>query len=195
MKTSMRVWRRGSCSRPGTLVLIAMLAASGCAAPGRTVVAEPEPEPDPVAEPVDVAAIDHSAYEDFDPSPYRDEPAIPEPLEHDVPAQLLAGRAGAGTVRVGEGYRIQLFQTQDRMRAEEAVERIVTWWLEEQERGNRSDLFSRSQPPVYNVWRQPYYRVRVGDFASRSQAERALAEVKSRFDGAFVVPDRVNLVR
>jgi len=112
-----------------------------------------------------------------------------------VPEQLLAGRAGSGTVRVLEGYRIQLFQTRDPEQAESAVERATEWWRGQKEVGNRSDLFVGSDPPVYNIWRQPYYRVRVGDFASRAQAERALEEVNDWFEGAVVVPDRVNLLR
>jgi hypothetical protein len=40
---------------------------------------------------------------------------------------------------------------------------------------------------------QPYYRVRLGGFEFRNEAERALAFVRGRWPEAFIVPDRVTI--
>ena len=40
---------------------------------------------------------------------------------------------------------------------------------------------------------QPYYRVRLGAFEFRDEAEGALTFVRQRFPEAFVVPDRVTV--
>jgi hypothetical protein len=40
-------------------------------------------------------------------------------------------------------------------------------------------------------WRAPFYRVRIGPFATEQQAETVLEEAHSTFPDAFVAPDRV----
>ncbi|PSQ84464.1 MAG: hypothetical protein BRD44_00860 [Bacteroidetes bacterium QS_7_67_15] len=49
--------------------------------------------------------------------------------------------------------------------------------------------------PVHTVYRQPYYRVRVGNFTSRSEAERALQFLSSRYGDAFIVRDDVTVTQ
>lgn len=51
------------------------------------------------------------------------------------------------------------------------------------------------RPGIYLVYKQPYYRIRVGNFARRADAEQALDVVKPHFPNAFVVPDEVTVVR
>lgn len=174
------------------VVLVTAAIAAGCAGVGR--VAE-EDEPVDVVPVEEVEAINHAAYEDFDPAPYRDSAPSLEVLEHDVPAALMEGRTAAGTTRTVDGYRIQLFQTRERDVAERAVEQATQWWRSRKEAGSRGDLFESNSAPVYNVWRQPFYRVRLGDFATEDEAEEILSDVRGRFDGAFIVPDRVVVVQ
>lgn len=45
--------------------------------------------------------------------------------------------------------------------------------------------------PVYLSYGQPYYRLRVGDFRSRVEAEKCLREVRGRFTNAFVTADNI----
>lgn len=45
--------------------------------------------------------------------------------------------------------------------------------------------------PVYLLYEAPTYKVRVGDFWDRRDAEAWLHEQRYRFPGAFVVPDKV----
>ena len=46
--------------------------------------------------------------------------------------------------------------------------------------------------PAYISWKAPNYRVRVGDFRSRLEAEGFLAKIKYRYPSAFVIPSKIN---
>lgn len=46
--------------------------------------------------------------------------------------------------------------------------------------------------PVYLSYGQPYYRLRVGDFRNRVEAEKCLREIRGRFSNAFVTADNIN---
>ncbi len=45
--------------------------------------------------------------------------------------------------------------------------------------------------PVYLSYGQPYYRLRVGDFRNRVEAEKCLREIKGRYTNAFVTADNI----
>lgn len=135
-----------------------------------------------------------AVYEVFDPSPYAEE-EVPSDIavEHDVPESLMEGRAGASVSRTVQGFRIQVLNTLSKREADQEVEEILVWWREQDREGG---LFSRrGTPPVYTIYRQPYYRVRIGDFVSREEAQRALDAIKSKFPGALIVPDTVTTTR
>lgn len=146
----------------------------------------------------DAAPIDHGAYETFDPSDYPEtDPRAEVPqdsLVHDVPAALLNNRpteaSGSGVVYSGVGYRVQVFQSTDKGEADQAVNQAVAWW-------NRSAAqYSLNRTPeVYTVYRAPYYRVRVGNFRTRGDAQRLQSALGAQFNGAFIVQDRVTVRR
>jgi cell division septation protein DedD len=50
---------------------------------------------------------------------------------------------------------------------------------------------SAERAPVTIAWKAPLYRVRMGPFASRAQAEEVLGAARSAFPEAFIVPDRI----
>jgi hypothetical protein len=75
-----------------------------------------------------------------------------------------------------EGYRIQLvFGSRDE------VSRLKSRFLAEYDYS------------AYESYLQPNFRLRVGDFMTRFEAEKALKELKSVFPGAYVVPDRIEV--
>lgn len=122
-------------------------------------------------------------------SPPDDEPTgadMPEANEPDEPA--------APSTRTIDGYRIQILTTGDKDEADRQVTQAEQWWRA---------LAPAERPPyvgeedvyVKVAWRQPYYRVRIGRFASRSEAERALDTVSRQYSDAFIVPDRVTVTR
>lgn len=55
--------------------------------------------------------------------------------------------------------------------------------------------FSEKYPdvPVYLIFGQPYYRLRIGDFRTRLEAENMHQQVKKEYKNAFVTADRIEL--
>ncbi len=163
-----------------------LLAAAGC----KTVEPPPALPPPP--------PINMADYEDFDVGLYEDELPPRPTVEHDVPAALLDGKATVTqTPRTTQGYRIQIYSAQDKFQADDRMARATRWWRTQHSLGNLDDAYQddASEPPVYLFYRQPYYRVRVGNFATRSDALHFLRMIERDFPDAFIVPDTVNLVR
>lgn len=198
--------------RPRRAALVLPLAALGLAACSSSrPVAPPAPPPAPAAPRVDIAAT-----ETMDLAPYvAERPVVPQPVQHEVPADLMTNRVPEAPAPVAEarrpapsrpapvptrptptptrtptrptrpvyaavqGYRVQIIQSTNRAEAERAVQSAMSWWR--RSRGG--------SPEVYLVYRAPYYRVRVGNFAQRPEADR----VARAFPNAFVVPDRVTV--
>lgn len=97
-------------------------------------------------------------------------------------AESATGHATAPTSRTG--YRIQIFDSNGRGARKEAQGRKMA--VERR--------FSRLR--AYVSFDSPYWRVRVGDFHTRAEAEHALTELRRSFPGfgaSFrIVRDRVN---
>ena len=79
-----------------------------------------------------------------------------------------------------EGYRIQLFMES----GNDAVQKAEAFIQE----------FEEEYPewPAYLSFGQPYYRVRIGNFRSRLEAEGALRSLKRQFQQAFITSDMIN---
>ena len=154
---------------------------------------------DPDSGPITPDPINMAEYEDFDAAPYEEEPPVPTTgVEHEVPESLLSGKVDAQPAsRTGSGYRIQIYSTQDKRAADRQAEQAVAWWRELHHAGELDNLYfdEPTPPPVYQDFRQPYYRVRLGNFASRAEAQRMLPLVEQRFSRAFIAPDKVTLSR
>ena len=78
------------------------------------------------------------------------------------------------------GYRVQIFMEigNDAVSHAEAVK----------------GAFTAAYPelPVYLTYEQPYYRLRVGDFRNRVEAEKYVRLIKPQFNLAFVTADIIN---
>lgn len=170
------------------LATLLLFFVSACAGPRET--AEPVEEGDALPTP----AVDLSAYEDFDPSVFEELALSPAAqFEHDVPDRLMEGRADAGVRSEVQGFRIQVHSSLDKNAAVD-VEEQVQEWLRAESNSAPTSLTS-GEPPIYVVYIQPYYRVRIGNFTSRQAAERAREHLALRFPGAFIVPDTVVITR
>jgi hypothetical protein len=133
-------------------------------------------------------------YETFDVSAYPVRPPDQTvEVKHQVPRQLMQGRADEGARQTLEGYRIQVFSADDQGAAQEFRERVRQWWGEIQDEAP-GELF-RDKPPIVIEYSQPYYRVRFGAFADRDAAEKALDFVRKEYDGAFVAQSTVTIVQ
>jgi hypothetical protein len=78
------------------------------------------------------------------------------------------------------GYRIQIFfdsGTNSGERARKAKEEFELLF---------PDI------PGYITWKTPNYRVRVGDFRTRLEADRALVDIEEEYPNAWVIKDEIN---
>jgi Sporulation related domain. len=133
-------------------------------------------------------------YETFDVSSYAVEPPKQTvEVSHQVPRQLMTGRADEGARQTVEGYRIQVFSAQDQEAAYDFRQRVRQWWQAVEESAP-SDLF-RDDMPIVIEYSQPYYRVRLGAFARRETAGKALEFVQDEYSGAFVARSTVTVIQ
>ena len=160
---------------------------AGCSSTGRSTTI---PEPETGISQADLQRA-VTAAEGFDPSMYAEEPPVVDAvLEHQVPATLLSGEASAGAY-VSGGYRIQVQFARDKATADQTVENVIAWWNKMKGRYRETTLFD-GLAPVQNVYRQPYFRIRLGNFGTKEEAEEMLEIVRNEFPGAFVVSDGAN---
>ena len=174
---------------------LAALTLSACSAVGP---AGPDVGPEP---PPEDTAPAYPAYETFDPSEYDAAAPTTSEVVPDVPAGVMAGRvvipdqAGAPapqepTAQQVEGFRVQIFSSASRPAAETVRTEAVRWW-----EGAQSVAGAPATMEVMVAYLQPYYRVRMGAFATRAEAEAALALVRRQYPEAFLVPDLVTVMR
>ena len=78
------------------------------------------------------------------------------------------------------GFRVQIFMEV----GNEAVDHA------EVVKKNFTEIFP--ELPIYLSYEQPFYRLRVGDFRNRIEAEKYLRLIKPQFNLAFVTADVIN---
>jgi len=90
-------------------------------------------------------------------------------------------------------YHVQLRLTEEKAQAVHTQGRAQQWWAQQSAADHPSLLGDApsSDPPVTISWKAPFYRVRLGPFATRPQADSVLAAAQPTFPDAFVAPDRV----
>ncbi len=91
------------------------------------------------------------------------------------------------TPRVLAGYRIQVGSSRDRNEANQFLQETIEWWNMTREEEDPSIA------PIYIEWEQPYWKVRLGNFRTRQEANRMLSGVRQEFEGAFVVPSPIEV--
>ena len=168
------------------LFLVVLLGLAACSGPRET--SDPDPAP--------VDQREQPAYETFDPAPYDAEPAPPDnTIRHDVPEMLMDGEiempetTGPRTV---QGYRLQVFSSADKAAADDVLDDASGWWRIVRDDPDAAAAFPNGLP-MEVFFNQPYYRVRLGAFEFRREAEAALPVVQRRFPETFIVPDIVTV--
>lgn len=81
------------------------------------------------------------------------------------------------------GYRVQILSTRDVVLADSTKDSFSAW---------ADSTFEGYHPEAYVLFRQPYYRVKAGDFRSREKANEFSRMIKEKFPGAWVVHDRID---
>ncbi|MEX2600714.1 MAG: SPOR domain-containing protein [Balneolaceae bacterium] len=104
---------------------------------------------------------------------------------HDMPESFLQ-EVEEEEVDIFAGYRIQLLSTRDMAIADSTQSNFNAW---------ADSTFQEYAPHAYIHFRQPYYRVRAGDFHSQERAVEFSRILKSDYPDAWVVHDRINPVR
>lgn len=86
--------------------------------------------------------------------------------------------AGGGASTKVSGFRVQIYSGNNRNDAYSAQAR-----------------FRRIYPNIntYLSYTQPNYRVKVGDFAQRAQAQSLMQELKKNFDSVFIFNEEVTI--
>ncbi len=76
-----------------------------------------------------------------------------------------------------DGYRIQLFFNSGPAAREQAI------------RLKADFLSSFPDYPVYILYQSPFYKVRIGDFRTKSNALKVFQEIKKKYPTAYIVKD------
>jgi hypothetical protein len=76
-----------------------------------------------------------------------------------------------------KGYRVQAYSGATREDAERVKRRL-------------EQIYPKI--PVYFFYDSPYFKVRIGDFRNRLDAQQILYELKGIFEGVLLVPDKIN---
>lgn len=82
-----------------------------------------------------------------------------------------------------DGYRIQIISTRNVAIADSTKKHFSAWI---------DTLGVTYQPNTYIIFKQPYYRVHVGDFSQSNKAYDFSRIVKKKYPDAWVVHDRIN---
>jgi len=142
--------------------------------------------------------VNWSEYESFDLEEYREESEDSlKGIIHDVPDVLLSAGSefhdSAGKQQ--PGFRIQILATLDKQEADQAVENALIWWEGFEKNSTFREIYMQTEvePPIYQDFRAPYFRVRIGNFAIRGDAERFLEVIKKDYVSAFAAPDQVRI--
>lgn len=75
-----------------------------------------------------------------------------------------------------EGYRIQIYSGSDRKKAQE----------------KKSDFYKEfPQKDAYMNYEQPYFKVRIGDFRNKIEAQKLYYTLKKEFSTVLIVPTKI----
>lgn len=80
------------------------------------------------------------------------------------------------------GFRIQLYSTRDVNLADSLLSEFRVW---------SDSLFADYDPEAYLEFRQPYYKIHIGDFKNRDQAVLVARYLKRWYGDAWVVYDQI----
>lgn len=81
-----------------------------------------------------------------------------------------------------DGYRIQILSTRDVEQADSVASNFRAW---------ADSTIAGYQAEAYQSFRQPHYRVHIGDFQQREQANAFSRLIKNKYPDAWVVHDRI----
>lgn len=104
--------------------------------------------------------------------------------QHDMPEAFLKKGSSEESIKRNprDGYRVQIISTRDQPLAD-SVANDFRMWADTTIKGYSAE--------AYLSFNQPFYRVHIGDFQQRDQANSFSQLIKNKFPGAWVVHDRI----
>lgn len=104
--------------------------------------------------------------------------------QHDIPEAFLKTDTTDNTYNNPfDGFRIQLLSTRDVNQADSVSLQFRLW---------ADSTFAEYIPKAYVFFKQPYFKVHVGDFQDRQRANNLSRIIKQKYPDAWVVHDRIN---
>lgn len=103
-------------------------------------------------------------------------------VEHDMPEVFMKDVVKVNVVDQYAGFRVQLLSTRNIAAADSTKDNFRAW---------ADEHIKGYTPEAYVSFRQPYYKVRVGDFRDQQKANNFSRMVKDKYPGAWVVHDRI----
>lgn len=104
-------------------------------------------------------------------------------VEHDMPDVFLKDvNQEEQVVDQYAGFRVQLLSTRSVVEADSTKDNFRAW---------ADEHIKGYSPEAYVIFRQPYYKVRVGDFRDQQKANNFSRMVKDEYPSAWVVHDRI----
>jgi hypothetical protein len=100
----------------------------------------------------------------------KSDPSVDSLIERNIEANKAANGI--------QGYRVQIFFGSERKAANDAKTKFLQMMPEEE---------------VYLIYQQPYFKVRVGDYRTRLEAEAVYRKLLYDFEKVFIIPDKINL--
>lgn len=101
---------------------------------------------------------------------------------HDMPEFFLQ-QVEEEEVDIYQGFRIQILSTREIELADSTLAEFEQW---------ADTTIADYSPRGYVHFRQPYYRVRVGDFHNRERAIQLSRLIKFKYPDAWVIHDQIN---
>ncbi len=103
---------------------------------------------------------------------------------HDMPEAFLKKDSSDASINSNpfDGYRVQIISTRDVQLADSVASQFRTW---------ADTTITGYEAKTYVSFRQPFYKVHIGDFHQRDQANSFSKLIKHKYPDAWVVHDRI----
>jgi hypothetical protein len=103
---------------------------------------------------------------------------------HDMPEAFLKKSTSNKSLNINpyDGYRIQIISTRELQLADSVANEFRMW---------ADTTISGYSAETYQTFRQPFFKVHVGDFQQRDRANSFAKLVKRKYPDAWVVHDRI----
>jgi|AntRauTorcE11897_2_1112592.scaffolds.fasta_scaffold20420_2 hypothetical protein len=108
-------------------------------------------------------------------------------LSNEVPTHFLPKDEKGEPIITNDGFRIQILSTASRDKAEKATTKFNNWVFQSEGIEYKAN--------TYIIFKQPYFRVHIGDFKNRSAALSYNKQVKKLFPDSWIVRDDIDLER